>query len=67
MDERHYRVVELLFELAVLNALGQVTQPGSPEREAVKAEFAPLLGAVFALVEELESIRSSPWPSDRAR
>ncbi len=54
MDERNYRVVELLFELAVLNALGQVTQPGFPEREAVEAEFAPLLGAVFALIKELE-------------
>jgi hypothetical protein len=54
MDQRHYRVFELLFELAVLNALGQITQPGSPEREAVMAELAPLLGAVFALIEELE-------------
>lgn len=32
MDERHYRVVELLFQLAILNALGQKTQPGCPEQ-----------------------------------
>lgn len=54
MDERHYRVVELLFELAVLNALAQMTQPGSPEQGAVIAELEPLLGAVLALIEELE-------------
>ena len=54
MDERRHRVVELLFQLAVLNALGQMTQPGSPEQGAVIAELEPLLGAVLALIEELE-------------
>ena len=39
MDERHYRVVELLFQLAILNALGQMTQPGSPEQGAVIEEL----------------------------
>lgn len=60
LDERHYRVIELLFELAVLKALGQMTQPGSPEQGAVIAELMPLLGAVLALIEELEVSRSSP-------
>jgi hypothetical protein len=54
MDDRHYRLAELRFELAVLNAFGQMTQPGSLEREAVVAELEALLGAVFALIEELE-------------
>jgi hypothetical protein len=54
LDERHYRVVELLFQLAILNALGQMTQPGSPEQGAAIAELEPLLGAVLALIEELE-------------
>ena len=54
MDDRHYRLAELRFELAVLNAFGEMTQPGSPEREAVVAELEALLGAVFALIEELE-------------
>jgi hypothetical protein len=31
MDERYYRLAELRLELAVLNAFGQLTQPGSPE------------------------------------
>jgi hypothetical protein len=54
MDDRHYRLTELRFELAVLNAFGQMTQAGSPKREAVMAEFEALLRAVFALIEELE-------------
>ena len=41
-------------ELAVLNAFGQMTQPGSPERWALLAELEHLLGALFALIEELE-------------
>jgi hypothetical protein len=54
MDERCYRLAELRLELAVLNAFGQPTKPGSPERWAVLAELEPLLGALFALIEELE-------------
>jgi len=54
MDERHYRLAELRLELAVLNALAQMTQPGSPERGAVVTELESQLGAVFALIEELE-------------
>ena len=33
MDERHYLLAELRLELAVLNALGQMTPPGSPQSE----------------------------------
>ncbi len=54
MDERHYRLAELRLELAVLNVFGQLTQPGSPERRLVLAELEHLLGALFALIEELE-------------
>lgn len=54
MDERHYRLAELRLELAVLNALGQMTQPGSPERGEVVTELESQLGAVFALIKELE-------------
>ena len=54
MDERHYRLAELRLELAVLNVFGQLTQPGSPERWALLAELEHLLGALFALIEELE-------------
>ena len=54
MDQRHYRLAELRLELAVLNVFGQLTQPGSPERWALLAELEHLLGALFALIEELE-------------
>lgn len=54
MDDRHYRLAELRFELAVLNAFGQMSKAGSPEREAVVAELEARLRAVFALIEELE-------------
>ena len=53
IDDRHYRLAELRIELAVLNAFGQMTQPGSPEREAAAAELEALWG-VFALNEKLE-------------
>ena len=51
---RKDRLAELRFELAVLNAFCQMTQPGSPEREAVVAELEARLRAVFALIEDLE-------------
>jgi hypothetical protein len=54
MDQRHYRLAELRLELAVLNAFGQLAQTRSPERWAVLAILEPLLGALFALIEELE-------------
>jgi hypothetical protein len=54
MDERYCRLAELRLELAVLNAFGQLTQPGSPERWAVFAVLERLLGAVYAVIEELE-------------
>jgi hypothetical protein len=47
-------LAELRLELAVLNAFGQLTQPGSTERWALLAELEHLLGALFALIEELE-------------
>ena len=54
MDERYYRLAELRLELTFLNAFGQLTQPGSPERWALLAELEHLLGALFALLEEIE-------------
>jgi hypothetical protein len=54
IDERHYRFALLRFGFAVLNAFGQLTQPGSPERWAVFAVLERLLGAVYAVIEELE-------------
>ena len=53
-DARHQRLAELRLQLAELNAMGRQTAPGSPERDAVLEEWAPVHAAVLALAEELE-------------
>jgi hypothetical protein len=54
MDPRKERLAELRRQLADLNDKGRQTAPGSPEREAVLEEWAPVHAAVLALAEELE-------------
>ena len=53
-DSRHQRLAELRVQLAELNARGRQTAPGSPERDAVLEEWAPVHAAVLAPEEELE-------------
>jgi len=54
MDPRKQRLAELRRQLAELNAKGRQTTPGSPERDAVLEEWAPIHAAVLALAGELE-------------
>jgi len=54
MDPRKERLAELRRQLAELNARGRQTAPGSPERDAVLEQWAPIHAAVLALAEELE-------------
>ncbi|MEO1004197.1 MAG: hypothetical protein AAFX65_13975 [Cyanobacteria bacterium J06638_7] len=54
MDPRHARLAELRRQLAELNAWGRQTAPGSPERDAVLEQWAPVHAAVLALAEELK-------------
>lgn len=54
MDPRKERLAELRRQLAELNARGAQTAPGSPERDAVLEQWAPIHAAVLALAEELE-------------
>jgi hypothetical protein len=54
MDPRHERLAELRCQLAELNAQGRQTAPGSPERDALVEECAPVHSAVLALAKELE-------------
>jgi hypothetical protein len=69
MDERDYRLPELRFEFPGLNALVQISQPGSSEREAILDEFETLLGAAFTLnkspglANKSPSSRQGPNPS----
>jgi hypothetical protein len=54
VEKRYDRLSELRDELASFNALGQITMPGAPRREEIMAALVLRLGAVFALIEELE-------------
>ena len=51
---RHERLAELRRQLAELCAKGRQTAPGSPERDAVLEEWAPVHAAALAPAEELE-------------
>jgi hypothetical protein len=53
-DPRHDLLAELRSQRAELNGKGRQTAPGSPERDAVLEEWAPVHAAVLALAEELE-------------
>ncbi|MCP9889045.1 hypothetical protein KBY96_14050 [Cyanobium sp. ATX 6A2] len=53
-DSRHQRLAELRLQLAELNDRGRQPAPGSPERDAVLQEWAPVHTAVLALADELE-------------
>lgn len=53
-DARRERLTELRRLLAELNARGRQTAPGSPDRDAVLEQWAPIHAAVLALAEELE-------------
>ncbi|MFO7628369.1 MAG: hypothetical protein R6W06_02405 [Prochlorococcaceae cyanobacterium] len=54
MDSRRQRLSELRAQLAELNERGRSTEPGSPERAAVLAEWEPVHAAILALAGELE-------------
>jgi hypothetical protein len=52
-DTRTARLAELKAQLQALSEEGRATAPGSPEREAVLARWAPIHAAVLALADEL--------------
>jgi len=54
MDPRKERLAELRRQLGELSARGAQKAPGSPERDAVLAQWAPVHAAGLALTEELE-------------
>jgi len=53
-DDRHGRLADLRRQFAELNAKGRATAPGSPERDAVLEEWAPVHAALMALQDELD-------------
>jgi hypothetical protein len=52
-DTRAARLAELKAQLQALSEEGRATAPGSLERDAVLARWAPIHAAVLALADEL--------------